>query len=201
MSAKFTNRSEQVTAEQKLIVGLQKHEQALPSLVIDGTSYKTADVITSGANAHQLRAGGGLVQGNLAGQPHRGRERAREEQDIHVGSSPSTARGVRQLNRRACRFRDDAAQNTCGAYSRRKGPGSCQGPGDACCASHHGCETEGADQRHRRRIAAVWRFDEGAGDSGCTRDPGIDRSCGRVRGHDASHRIVAQVTNRPRSSR
>ena len=46
MSAKFANRNEQLTAEQRLIVGLQKHEQTLTSLVIDGTPYKTADVIT-----------------------------------------------------------------------------------------------------------------------------------------------------------
>jgi hypothetical protein len=46
MSSKLTNRNQQVSAEQKMIVGLQKHEQTLTSLVIGGTTYKTADVIT-----------------------------------------------------------------------------------------------------------------------------------------------------------
>jgi hypothetical protein len=46
MSSKSTNRSQQQSAEQKMIVGLQKHEQTLTSLVIGGTTYKTADIIT-----------------------------------------------------------------------------------------------------------------------------------------------------------
>jgi hypothetical protein len=46
MSTKNINRNNQQISNQKLIVGLQKHEQSLPSLVIGGTSYKTSDVIS-----------------------------------------------------------------------------------------------------------------------------------------------------------
>jgi prophage tail gpP-like protein len=46
MSSKITTRNGQQTADQNLIVGLQKHEQTLPSLVIGGTTYKAADIIT-----------------------------------------------------------------------------------------------------------------------------------------------------------
>jgi hypothetical protein len=46
MVTQITNRNEQMTVDQKLIAGLQKHQQSVPSLVIGGTSYKTADVIT-----------------------------------------------------------------------------------------------------------------------------------------------------------
>jgi hypothetical protein len=45
MSTKNINRNKQQISNQKLIVGLQKHEQSLSSLVIGGTSYKTSDVI------------------------------------------------------------------------------------------------------------------------------------------------------------
>jgi hypothetical protein len=46
MSVKNASRNDLLSGEQKMIVGLQKHEQTLTSLVIDGTPYKTADVIT-----------------------------------------------------------------------------------------------------------------------------------------------------------
>jgi hypothetical protein len=39
------NRTRQQTADQKLIDGLTKHEKALSSLLIGGTSLKTADLI------------------------------------------------------------------------------------------------------------------------------------------------------------
>jgi hypothetical protein len=47
MAAKLTNRNDEIAAEQKIADGLKKHEQTLTSLVIGGTSYKTADVITN----------------------------------------------------------------------------------------------------------------------------------------------------------
>jgi hypothetical protein len=47
MATKVPNRTQRVTANQNLIGGLQKHQDTLPSLVIDGTSYKTADIITT----------------------------------------------------------------------------------------------------------------------------------------------------------
>ncbi len=40
------NRSAEQIAEQNLIDGLKKHEATLMSLVLAGTTYKTADVIT-----------------------------------------------------------------------------------------------------------------------------------------------------------
>src|SRR5258708_38561269 len=40
------NRGNQQTAEEKMIGGLQKHEPTLPSIVLAGATYKTADVIT-----------------------------------------------------------------------------------------------------------------------------------------------------------
>jgi hypothetical protein len=40
------NRGSQQTAEQKIVTGLQKHEADLTSIVLAGTSYKTADIIT-----------------------------------------------------------------------------------------------------------------------------------------------------------
>jgi hypothetical protein len=40
------NRGDQQTAEQKIVSGLQKHEADLTSIVLAGTSYKTADIIT-----------------------------------------------------------------------------------------------------------------------------------------------------------
>src|SRR5258708_40314719 len=39
------NRTQQQTGDQNLIDGLKKHEQTLPSLLIGGTSLKTADII------------------------------------------------------------------------------------------------------------------------------------------------------------
>jgi hypothetical protein len=42
-----TNRNREQTAHQKLAEGLKKHEQALSLLTIDGTSFKTADVIAT----------------------------------------------------------------------------------------------------------------------------------------------------------
>jgi hypothetical protein len=41
------NRNRDQTAHQKMVVGLKKHEQALSLLTIDGTSFKTADVIAA----------------------------------------------------------------------------------------------------------------------------------------------------------
>jgi hypothetical protein len=46
MSTKIANRNTQQASEQKLIVGLQKHEQTMPSLTIGGTLYKTPDVVS-----------------------------------------------------------------------------------------------------------------------------------------------------------
>jgi hypothetical protein len=46
MNPKITNRTSQETANQKLIDGFTKHSATLATLVIGGTSYKTADVIT-----------------------------------------------------------------------------------------------------------------------------------------------------------
>jgi hypothetical protein len=43
--SKHVNRSQVLTAGQKLIVGLKKHDGTLTSLVIDGKPYQTADVI------------------------------------------------------------------------------------------------------------------------------------------------------------
>ncbi len=39
------NRTMQQTVDQKLIIGLKKHEATVPSFVIGGTSFKTADII------------------------------------------------------------------------------------------------------------------------------------------------------------
>ncbi len=47
MNPKITNRSQQETADQKLIDGFNKHAATLPSIVIDGTTYKTTDVVTT----------------------------------------------------------------------------------------------------------------------------------------------------------
>jgi hypothetical protein len=47
MPTKVPNRTQRTTANQNLIDGLKKHQDTLPSLVIDGTSYKTADIITT----------------------------------------------------------------------------------------------------------------------------------------------------------
>ena len=41
------NRNRDQTAHQKMVVGLKKHENALSLLTIDGTSFKTADVIAA----------------------------------------------------------------------------------------------------------------------------------------------------------
>jgi hypothetical protein len=46
MNPKLTNRLDQETADQKLIDGFSKHGATMASIVIDGTSYKTPDVIT-----------------------------------------------------------------------------------------------------------------------------------------------------------
>jgi hypothetical protein len=46
MNPKITNRIGQETANQKLIDGFNKHAATLPSIVIDGTTYKTTDVVT-----------------------------------------------------------------------------------------------------------------------------------------------------------
>jgi hypothetical protein len=46
MTTKMANRNTQQASEQKWIVGLQKHEQTLPSLTIGGTLYKTADIVS-----------------------------------------------------------------------------------------------------------------------------------------------------------
>ena len=45
MATKNLNRAQHQDADQKLIDGLNKHAQTVPSLMIGGTSYKTADVI------------------------------------------------------------------------------------------------------------------------------------------------------------
>jgi hypothetical protein len=39
------NRTQQQTGDQGLITGFKKHEQTITSLVVAGTSYKTADII------------------------------------------------------------------------------------------------------------------------------------------------------------
>ena len=46
MNPKITNRTNQESADQKLIDGFTKHNATLATLVIGGTSYKTTDVIT-----------------------------------------------------------------------------------------------------------------------------------------------------------
>jgi hypothetical protein len=51
MSTKKTNRSEQQSADQKLIDGLTKHAATIPFLVVGGASHPTADII----NAVQAR--------------------------------------------------------------------------------------------------------------------------------------------------
>jgi hypothetical protein len=45
MATKNLNRTQHQDADQKLIDGLNKHAQTIPSLMIGGTSYKTADII------------------------------------------------------------------------------------------------------------------------------------------------------------
>jgi hypothetical protein len=45
MATKVLNRTQQQTGDQKLIDGLKKHEATVPSLVIGGSSLKTADII------------------------------------------------------------------------------------------------------------------------------------------------------------
>jgi hypothetical protein len=47
MTTKNINRTQQQAADQKLIDGLKKNEQTVPSLLIAGTSFKTADVIAT----------------------------------------------------------------------------------------------------------------------------------------------------------
>ena len=51
MSTKKTNRSQQQSADQKLIDGLTKHAATIPFLVVGGASHPTADII----NAVQAR--------------------------------------------------------------------------------------------------------------------------------------------------
>lgn len=46
MATKNANRTQQQTADQNLVDGLKKHEQTLSSLVIGGTSLKTADILS-----------------------------------------------------------------------------------------------------------------------------------------------------------
>ena len=60
------NRIDQITAEQTLIDGFNKHAAAIPTMVIDGAIADEEGHRRDSAITHRLGPGGAVDQGNLA---------------------------------------------------------------------------------------------------------------------------------------